>query len=186
MKVFRKWNRIIHRDLGYIFFGMSVIYGLSGIALNHLDDWNPDYIIRTKELILEEVPSTRDLSRDQAREFLSSIPGDYQYKSHFYPGPDILKIFLKTGSATINIQTGYCYIEVLKKRHVFREVNFLHYNKPKKLWTWFSDAFAAALILLAISGLFMIRGRKGITGRGAWLTAAGLIIPLIFLILYLW
>jgi len=42
----RKWNRIIHRDLGYIFFGMSIIYGLSGIALNHIGDWNPDYIIK--------------------------------------------------------------------------------------------------------------------------------------------
>jgi hypothetical protein len=31
----------------------------------------------------------------------------------------------------------------------------------------------------------MIRGKKGITGRGAWLTAAGIIIPLIFLLVYL-
>ena len=37
----RKWIRVIHRDMGYIFFGMSLIYGISGIALNHLDDWNP-------------------------------------------------------------------------------------------------------------------------------------------------
>jgi hypothetical protein len=74
---------------------------------------------------------------------------------------------------------------VIKRRPFFREMNFLHYNKPKKLWTWFSDGFALALILLAISGLFMIRGKKGITGRGAWLTALGIIIPVIFLLLYL-
>jgi hypothetical protein len=65
-------------------------------------------------------------------------------------------------------------------------VNFLHYNKPKKLWTWFSDIFAASLILLAISGMFMIQGRKGISGRGAWLISLGLIVPLVFLIYHLW
>ncbi|MFC2098794.1 PepSY-associated TM helix domain-containing protein [Bacteroidota bacterium] len=181
----RKWNRIIHRDLGYIFFGMSIIYGLSGIALNHLEDWNPDYIIKTSEVVLENPPAPGPVSREQAENLVDNLKGDYQYRSHFFPGEKTLKIFLKQGSATINLESGITYIEVLKKRPVFREVNFLHYNKPKKLWTWFADAFAVALILMAISGLFMIRGRKGITGRGAWLTAVGILIPVIFLLLYL-
>jgi hypothetical protein len=181
----RKWNRIIHRDLGYIFFGMCVIYGLSGIALNHLDDWNPDYIIRIYEQVLADYPEAAPVSRKEAENLVNQLNGEYRYRSHFFPGEDILKIFLREGSATIDLNSGLTRIEVLKKRPVFREVNFLHYNKPKKLWTWFSDAFAGALILMAITGLFMIRGRKGITGRGAWLTALGILIPIIFLLLYL-
>ena len=181
----RKWNRIIHRDLGYVFFGMSIIYGLSGIALNHLDDWNPDYIIRTYEMVLQELPDAEAVSREQAIGLVEEIGGDYRYRSHFFPGENTLKIFLSQGSATIDMQTGYTYLEVIRKRPVFREVNFLHYNKPKRLWTWYSDAFALALIFMAATGLFMIRGKKGITGRGAWLTAAGILIPVIFLILYM-
>jgi hypothetical protein len=181
----RKWNRIIHRDLGYIFFGMCIIYGLSGIALNHMDDWNPDYIIKIHDVTLERLPPPGPISRDQAISLVEQIDKDYSYRSHFFPQEQILKIFLSQGSATINLETGLTRIEVLKKRPVFREVNFLHYNKPKKLWTWYSDAFAVALILMAVSGLFMIRGKKGITGRGAWLTAAGIIIPAIFLLLYM-
>jgi len=181
----RKWNRIIHRDLGYIFFGMSIIYGLSGIALNHLDDWNPDYIIKTEEIMLNNLPGTSTINRLQAEKLLDQINPDMVYRSHFYPQKNIAKVFIKQGSATINLGTGYTYIEVLKKRPVFREVNFLHYNKPKKGWIWFADAFAVALVFMAITGLFMIRGKKGITGRGAWLTAAGIIIPMIFLLLYL-
>lgn len=181
----RKWNRIIHRDLGYVFFGMSIIYGLSGIALNHLDDWNPDYVIQTREIILDEVPQPGSVDRSVAVALVDKINADLEYRSHFYPAEDVLKIFLKQGSATIDLGTGRTYIEILKKRPVFREVNFLHYNKPKKLWTWFSDAFAVAMIILAITGLFMIRGRKGITGRGAWLTAVGILIPVIFLLLYM-
>jgi hypothetical protein len=68
---------------------------------------------------------------------------------------------------------------------VFFESNYLHYNTPRGLWTWFADIFAGALILLAISGLFILKGKKGITGRGAWLTGIGILIPAIFLILYL-
>ena len=181
----RKWNRIIHRDMGYIFFGMSLIYGLSGIALNHLDDWNPNYIIKTREIILDDLPLPGPVSKQEASGIVDRIDDRYHYRSHFFPKENILKIFLKEGSATIDLYTGSVYIEVLKKRPVFREVNFLHYNKPKKLWTWFSDAFALAMILLAISGLFMIRGKKGITGRGAWLTSIGILIPAIFLLLYL-
>ncbi len=184
MKI-RKWLRIIHRDMGYIFFGMSLVYGISGIALNHLDDWNPDYIIKISEATLPAAPAADDISREVAGSLARQIDQNYQYRNHFFPGPGVLKIFIKQGSVTINLDSGRAYIEVIKKRPVFREMNFLHYNKPKKLFTWFSDAFALALILLAISGLFMIRGKKGITGRGAWLTALGILIPVIFLILYL-
>ena len=63
----RKWNRVIHRDAGYIFFGMSIIYGLSGIALNHLDDWNPDYIIHTEEIFLNDLPENKTVNRDSIR-----------------------------------------------------------------------------------------------------------------------
>ena len=182
----RKWNRIIHRDLGYIFCCMSIIYGLSGIALNHMDDWNPDYIIDTKKLSLDNPPPARDsITRETAASIARELDPEYTYRSHFYPSPNTLKIFLKQGSATIHLSSGNTYIEEIRRRPVFYQVNFLHYNKPKKLWTWISDIFAGALILLAISGLFMIRGSKGITGRGAWLTGAGILIPSIFLLIYL-
>ena len=182
----RKWNRIIHRDLGYIFFGMSIIYGVSGIALNHLHDWNPDYIIRNRYMTVAETHNLNTISKPEARDLLNKIDKDLIYKSHYYPSEGYLKIFLKNGSLTINTDSRESVLETLKRRAVFREFNFLHYNKPKRLWTWFSDVFAFSLILLAITGLFIIKGKKGITGRGAWLTASGLLIPLIFLLLYLW
>ena len=51
MKInWRRWNRVLHRDLGYFFFGITLIYSISGIALNHIADWNPSYVITTKEV----------------------------------------------------------------------------------------------------------------------------------------
>jgi hypothetical protein len=43
----RKWNRAIHRDLGYLCFGLTLIYTISGIAMNHIQDWNPNYKIES-------------------------------------------------------------------------------------------------------------------------------------------
>ena len=36
----RKWNKIIHRDLGYLCFGLTIIYVISGVAVNHIATWN--------------------------------------------------------------------------------------------------------------------------------------------------
>ncbi|HQL31599.1 MAG TPA: hypothetical protein PLM67_15390, partial [Thermoanaerobaculales bacterium] len=33
-----------HRDVGYFIAGLTVIYAVSGIAVNHIDDWNPSYV----------------------------------------------------------------------------------------------------------------------------------------------
>ena len=50
----RKWFRVVHRDFGYLFFGLTLVYSISGIALNHLDDWNSNYIIVRKEISLSD------------------------------------------------------------------------------------------------------------------------------------
>ena len=44
---------------------------------------------------------------------------------------------------------------------------------------------ALALGVLAVTGLFVLKGKKGITGRGAWLSALGVVVPFVFLWLYL-
>ena len=83
----------------------------------------------------------------------------------------------------INMETGSGLLERVTRRPFFREMNYLHYN-PQVSWTWISDIFAGALVILAITGLFLVRGAKGITGRGAWLTVLGILIPVIILIIF--
>ncbi|OFX85689.1 MAG: hypothetical protein A2W99_06080 [Bacteroidetes bacterium GWF2_33_16] len=185
MKI-RKLNRDLHRDLGYIFFAMTVIYGLSGIALNHIDDWNPNYVIKNKE-ISATISSFdfQDLSRDNAIALLKNIAPEEKYKNHYFPKEGVIKIFIKDGNIELDTQTGKGFIETSKRRPVFHQVNYLHYN-PRKWWTITSDIFAGSLILLAITGLFILKGKNGITGRGAWLTSIGIIVPLLFLLLYYW
>lgn len=180
----RKWNRVIHRDVGYFFTGMTIIYALSGIALNHIKDWNPNYLIQTREIQLGAEMPREELNKSYVLNILEELGEGNNYKKHYFPREDQLKIFIHGGSVYINLQTGKGLIEKIKRRPVFYSVNFLHYN-PIRWWTLFSDIFCGSLILISITGLLIIRGKNGIKGRAWWMTSLGLIIPILFLIFLL-
>ncbi len=184
MKILRKWSRILHRDIGFFFVGASIIYGLSGIALNHLREWNPNYVVKRQhvktDISLQKSPTVKN----NVLQFLDEIKQKNNFKSYYYPEPGYMKIFLRGGSSIyMNITTGEGVAEYLTRRLVFYHVNFLHYN-PNAWWMWFSDIFAGALIFLAITSLFMVRGKKGAWGRGGIYIALGIIIPIVFLMIF--
>jgi hypothetical protein len=162
---------------------MSIIYGLSGIALNHIKDWNPSYFVETKSY-QSDLHTLVTIDKSHIVAYLESLNKDLQYQKHVSRGEKTIKVFVRGGSVVIDTSTGEAFLEKVTRRPVFYEFNFLHYNHAKRLWKWFSDAFAASLVILAISGLFMLKGKKGITGRGAWITAIGIIIPLILFLMY--
>lgn len=179
-----KLNRVLHRDLGYFFFGMTLIYALSGIALNHSHEWNPNYIITLEEYDIETINDWEPADRETALKILKKLEIDNDYKTHLVSGSNF-RIFVEGGSLTVNMVEGKAKLELIRKRPFFNQINILHYNTPRRMWTWFSDIYAGSLIIISITGLFIIRGKNGIKGRGAWLTGAGIIIPVIFLYLYL-
>lgn len=186
MKIkWRKLNNIIHRDFGYFFFGMTVIYALSGIAINHLKDWNPNYVIKTYEQQLPPQTKLVNMDKEDVLALLTQLDLDKNdYKKHYYPSSgQSLKIFIKGGTIYVDLFSKNASVETIKKRPIFNQVNFLHYN-PNTWWTWFSDIYAVALLLLAVTGLFVLRGKNGIKGRGAWLTTIGVLIPILFLIFF--
>jgi uncharacterized protein len=180
----RKWFRVVHRDFGYLFFGLTLVYSLSGIALNHLDDWNSNYVIIRKEITLENPGRIyRGITKSEVKDLMEELGQGSSYKNHYFPESSQLKVFLKGGSVIIDTETGNGLLEKVTRRPLFREMNYLHYN-PQESWTWVSDVFAGALIILAVTGLFLVRGAKGITGRGAWLTILGIAVPVIFLLIF--
>jgi len=185
MKALRKWSRILHRDIGYFFIGTTLIYALSGIALNHMHDWNPNYSISVDEF-KTSISLKKDLDiKNHINQLIEEEAQGEVYKKHYYPESNYIKIFLKGGSSiVVNINNGSGRAEYLKRRPVFYQVNYLHYN-PNNWWKWFSDIFAVALILFAITSFFMVKGKKGIRGSGGIYTALGIIIPLLFLWLFL-
>ena len=68
-------------------------------------------------------------------------------------------------------------------RFFLRAANFLHLNRGKRAWSYIADAYAALLLFLAFSGMFMIAGRKGLWGRGAVLVLLGAAVPIAYVTL---
>ena len=176
----RKLNRVTHRDIGYLIVGMTIIYAVSGIAINHKNDWNPNYQVEQKHFTTNIIFERDSLLEEKVMILLSDISEERKYKASYFPSGKKLTIFLVGGTVQVNTQNGEGYVEVLSKRPVFYEVNFLHYN-PGKWWKIFSDIFCIALILVTVTGMFIAKGKHSITKRGAILTAIGIILPLLFL-----
>ncbi len=180
----RKLIRVLHRDLGYFFFGLSIIYAVSGIALNHIRDFNPNYSINHYNLQVPSPVNTAEVDEVWIKDLLTEYEIKREYKNFYYPSDSSLKVFLKNGNLTINTNDGKGLLETIDKRPILNQMNFLHYN-PGVWWKWFSDIFCVAWIIISITGLFIIKsGKHSIKRRGALWTIAGIVVPLLFLILY--
>jgi len=168
--------------VGYFCVALTLIYAISGIAVNHLGDWNPNYKIERVEQRFEPIPiSDRESMVALAVERLGlpGLPHD-----SFRPAPETLQLFYDGWSVELHAQDGLAVIERPRGRPLLREANDLHLNRPKGLWTWVADVYAGLLLLLAVTGMFVLKGKKGFSGRGKWFVLAGLVLPVVFLILY--
>ncbi|MBN1198019.1 MAG: PepSY-associated TM helix domain-containing protein [Bacteroidales bacterium] len=184
-KTLRRWNNALHRDIGYLAVGLTIIYALSGIILNHFksgDFQHPDYGKRYEDF-QAELPPSGVADKTYVLSVLKQVGEENDYKSHV-TGNGYVQIFFDSGSVYVDLSNGQASLEKKTPRYILKEFNLLHYNNIKKWFTWFSDVYATALIVLAITGLFVLRGKNGIIGRGAWLTAAGILIPVIIILLY--
>ena len=178
----RKLNNTLHRDLGYFFTVLIIIYSISGIALNHIDDWNPDFIIEKDTVSIPTSFSIENLSDSEILK-ICSLVGQSSYKLYDSPTHDRVKIYFADASLNIDFSKHLGYYEVISKRMLFYEVNVLHRNSLKT-WKWFSDIFAVMLIIISVTGLFVLKGKNGLKRRGKWFLLAGLLPPLIAIIIF--
>lgn len=170
----RAWLRFIHRDLGYFFVGITVIYSISGIILNHKKNGqDPAYETSYKTLQLEA-----SLTPSLLTSYWSENINEYSLNK-VLPNGNRYSVYLNGGLGTYDPVSGKLEFEVYKKKEWVYFINKLHYNS-KKGWTLMADIFAIVMLIFAISGMFIVPGKKGITGRGKWLVLIGILIPFLF------
>jgi uncharacterized protein len=181
----RRWFRAFHRDIGYVAVALVLAYSLSGLAVNHIDDWNPNY--RLDERAVSIGPLSGTLTEMEAQVIDRLAIDRKLVRGHFQETERQLRVFLEEGQeATVDIVTGEGTLKTLSTRAVFFEVNALHLNNLKGIWTLIADVFAIALIILAITGMTMMKGDRGFWGRGKYFVGAGLSIPIAFVIYLYW
>ncbi len=178
----RRLNVATHRDLGYFFSTLIVVYCLSGLALNHVDDWNPDFIITKKEVAIPSVFNAKEVTNATVDE-LGKLVGASRFKVYDMPTKNQVKVYYDNASFHVNFDTHTGLYEQVQRRPMFYHSNLLHRNSVAG-WRWFADVFAVILILISVTGLFILKGKHGIGGRGKWLVAAGLLPPIVFFIVH--
>ncbi len=179
----RKLNNILHRDIGYFFTFMVLIYALSGIAVNHAESWNPNFVIDKQEVKLNFPSKMEKINRQIIDRELEKIGEKDNYKVHDFPSKNKIKIYFEDGSLLYRIDEGVGDYEKVNRRVLFYEINLLHFD-PGGLWTFFSDIFCISLIIMSVTGLFVIKGKNGLSGRGKWIITAGLILTVLFAMNY--
>lgn len=182
VKRIRRLNIATHRDLGYFFSSLIIAYCLSGIALNHINDWNPDFIIQKQTVKINEKYSVEELNNELINRF-GKLVGEERFKVYDTPTTDQVKIYYDNASLHLNFSNGTGVYEKVSRRPVFYHANTLHRNSIEG-WKWASDVFAVMLTTINVTGLFILKGKYGITGRGKWLIGFGALPPLLVLIVY--
>lgn len=177
-----KLNVAFHRDLGYFATSLIVVYCLSGIALNHINDWNPDFLIEKQTVTIGKTYSKNEITNTTIEE-LSRLVGESTYKVYDFPTNDQIKIYYDNSSLHINLISRIGIYEKVSRRPVFYQTNVLHRNSLRG-WKWVSDIFALILIIINTTGLFILKGKYGLSGRGKWLILAGILPPFIGLLIF--
>jgi len=177
LKRVRRLNIATHRDVGYFFSSLIIIYCLSGIALNHVDEWNPDFIISKKTIHFKENYKAKEITKEDVEVF-NKMVDEEKYKVFDSPTNDQVKIYYDNATLHLNFTKHEGSYESITRRPIFYHVNVLHKNSLKG-WKWASDVFAVMLIVISITGLFILKGKNGfLSGRGKWLLLAGLVPPI--------
>ncbi|HCF57248.1 MAG TPA: hypothetical protein DFS52_04520 [Myxococcales bacterium] len=203
------WRRVLvglHRDIGFLILGLTLVYGVSGIAVNHRHHWNPNQSVQQEVVklgppaeLLGDLPQARReaiaadldaMTREEERLLIESVTRSLGRqagpKNAFWRGPDRLSLFFETGNAdTVDYEpsTGTALRTRMRDRPLVRDANYLHLNRIKGAWTFVADAFALCLIFLGISGALIVRGRQGLRGRGGILALAGIVLPIVVVVL---
>lgn len=208
-----KWRATLiawHRDLGFLSVGLTLVYAVSGVAVNHRHDWDYNYATErgTRTLgvpsALLGVPAPQvsalgggslaagegRLAREREGEVVAAIVRGLGRtappRKVIWRGPTLMSLFFGEADADVvdyELTTGAAQGVAKTERFLLRDMNFLHLNERSDVWTWFGDAFAVVLIFLALSGAVVVKGRRGLTGRGGFLMAVGFALPVLAIVL---
>ena len=178
MRKFRKICRTLHRELGYLAVGLTLVYAVSGIVVNHAHHWDANYS-RTLEHLVIEAPGTGPTAQIEPL-VMERLAIEGPIKSTWRAAPDRFQVFLDGGEYDVDLVTGEVDKHGFAERPLLFDLNFMHLNSGKAPWTGIADIYAGILCVLALTGIWLVRGGRGLKGRGGVMLALGVALPLVY------
>jgi hypothetical protein len=177
----RPWLRALHRDCGYLAVGLTMVYAASGIAVNHIADWDPNFTSYERSHALGG--PIRGDDETAARSVLAKLAIHEQPREVYRSTDDALDITFDKRTLHVTLSSGHVLEQGQEPRFFLRAANYLHLNRGKPAWKYVADTYCAILLFLACSGMFMLKGRKGLAGRGLILVGIGVAVPILYVTL---
>ncbi len=175
--------RNIHRDFAYFYLGLIIAFSFSGIFLNHRRDWHPRrYTYSSKEISIPRVTNADSIINEAYISNFTTAQSINDNVRRFTVEDNKLRISYEKHDVQIDLTTGKGKIEEYKTTPVLGQMTQLHVD-TSKWWIYYSDAFGVAMLVIAITGMFIQKGENSFRSRGWKLTLIGLIFPLVFLFL---
>jgi hypothetical protein len=179
MQRVRKVCWTLHREIGFLVVGLTIVYAVSGIAVNHAHHWDANYARVAEPMMIEPTGAGPTAEVEPVvLERLGLTRG--QVKTTWRASPEVLQVFLDSGGYEVNLVTGQTVRRGVHPRPLLYDLNFMHLNNGKGPWTAIADVYAGLLIVLALTGPLLVRGRKGLSGRGGVMVAVGIALPLAY------
>lgn len=175
------WYRTLHRDIAYFFLGLILAFSFSGIVLNHRRSIDPqEYTVNTEKIKVDLVSDKSQWTPEYMKTLGAAITEE-PYRD-FRDRGEAVRLYFEDAYATINVATGEGEIEYVRTIPVLGQMTILH-KSTNTWWIWFSDIFGVAMLVIAITGMFLAKGKYNFKRRGLPLALLGLIFPFIFLFL---
>ena len=174
--------RSVHRDLAYLYLGLIIAFSFSGIFLNHRRLWHPEtYVFSEKEITIQPITDKETITDEFIKQFSKEQQITDKVRRFRVEGTT-LKISYVTNDVSIDIATGKGKLESYKTTPILGHMTKLHVD-TSNWWIYYSDIFGIAMLVIAITGMFIQKGQFSFRARGWKLALLGMIFPLIFLFL---
>ena len=175
--------RDTHRDLGYFYVGLIIAFAFSGIFLNHRQAWHPSKYTSEVKSISTQMPASEE---EITKEFVDELNKKLSINDvvrRFKVDKGKFEVSFEKHDLKLDAKSGAGELITYKKVPVLAQMTQLHQD-TSKWWIYYSDIFGLAMLVIAITGMFMIpNGLLSFKERGWKLALTGLIFPLIFLFL---
>lgn len=149
--------RSVHRDLGYLYVGVLISFAFSGIFLNHRDSWDPkQYTFAETRFVIDA--RLMNVSQATVAEIAQKL-GFIDKLKRYALNDSIVKVSYEFHDVTVDLPRRQGIVVEYRTTPVLGHLTRLH--KSNSLWwIFYSDAFGASVLIISVTGLFMLAVSK--------------------------
>lgn len=151
--------------------------------MNHREAWHPDKYTTQTKAIEVKLPAESEINEQFAEDLGKQLGIQDKMRRHMVKKGEF-KISFENNDVEIDMKTGKGEIVTFIKTPIISQTMKLH-KSTSNFWIYYSDIFAISLIIIALTGTIMIKAGKFSWKQRGWkLAVAGVVFPLLFLIIF--